>query len=141
MMWVMWLLSAWGLAHPNAGGTSVVVVMKTARCPVCATQLKTLHGAELGAPVVGITHEGRAAAAAVTRLLGVRTYSHPAGIAAMGLWLPEAGMAMPAVVVFDKCGDEAGRLVGRRPGVDVTEQVRGLVKKANAVASCDAPMS
>ena len=125
-------------AHPAAGRTSVVVVMKAPSCGVCATQLRALAAAELGAPVVGITHGSQGAAAQVTRRTGVRTYSHPAGIQAMGLWLPELGIAQPAVVVFDRCGREAGRIVGRQPGVDVSERARALVKQADAVTRCEA---
>jgi len=140
MVLLYWLVAS-VLAHPNPGRTSVVVVMKMARCPVCAVQLHRLAEAELGAPVVGITHGSRAEAAMVTRSTGVRTYSHRAGIEAMGLWLADRGIAQPAVVVYDKCGDETGRIVGRRPGVDVTERVRELVQAADEVERCGRPMS
>lgn len=124
------------LAHPNTGETSVVVVLKSASCSVCATQLRTLAQAELGVPLMGITHDPKEAAAKVATVTGVPTYSHAAGIESMGLWLPERGIAQPAVVVYDRCGAEAGRIVGRAPGVDVTQQVRELVAEART-AQCD----
>lgn len=128
-------------AHPTAGRTSVIVVMKGARCPVCVTQLRALGRAELAADVVGMTHDSEAAAAAVTRSTGVRTSSHPAAIRAMGLWLAQYDMAQPAIVVYDRCGTETGRILGRGPGRDETASVRRLVAQANAVASCGRPSS
>lgn len=128
-------------ALPHSGQTSVVVVMKEARCMVCQTQLRRLGSAKLGAPVVGITHDPPHAAVAVTNATGVRTYSHPRGIQAMGLWEPRLGIAQPGVVVYDKCGTETGRIVGRQPGLDVTEDVRKLVDKADAVEHCGQPMT
>ncbi|MEN0065999.1 MAG: hypothetical protein AAGA48_27910 [Myxococcota bacterium] len=139
LSWLFVFLFASAQAHPNRGQTSVIVVMKMARCPVCMTQLQTLGGAKLGAPVVGVTHDPVPAAVAVTHTTGVRTYSHPNGIKALGLWRADLGLAQPAVVVFDRCGGETGRIVGREPGVDVTEKVRALVKQADAVTSCDGP--
>ncbi len=140
---VLWtLLLAWGAgAHPNRGETSVVVVMKEARCPVCALQLRALARADLGAPVAGVTHDPPSAAAMVTKATGVRTYSHPEGVRWLGLWRADLGLATPAVVVFDKCGAESGRVVGRQPGVDVTEQVKELVRQADEVTQCGPPMS
>ena len=138
MIGVLSLFAATAQAHPNAGQTSVVVVMKMARCSVCIEQLRTLRTAEIGAPIAGITHEPPQAAAVVTRATGVPTYSHGRGIVALGLWRPDLGIAQPAVVVYDKCGDEAGRIVGRRPGLDVTDQVRALVEVADQVQHCGA---
>jgi hypothetical protein len=129
------------LAHPGGGKTSVVVVMKMASCPVCATQLRTLAQADLGVSVMGITHSPKAAAARVTAATGVPTYSHAAGIESMGLWLADQGIAQPAVVVYDRCGGETGRIVGRAPGVDVTDEVRTLVLHAEAVEGCGKPAS
>ncbi len=122
--------------RPASGQTSVVVVMKMARCAVCVAQIRALAAAKLGVPLMGITHDSRQAAAQVTAVTGVRTFSHAEGIRSMGLWLADAGIAQPAVVVYDRCGDEAGRIVGRRPGVDVTQAVRRLVVEADAVAQC-----
>ncbi len=141
LMRTLLLLAFAALAHPNAGQTQVVVVMKMADCPVCATQMKQLASAHLGAPVLAITHDDEVAAARVSSVTGVPTYSHATGIEAMGLWLPEQGIAQPAVVVYDKCGAETGRVVGRGPGTDATEAVRRLVRAANAVESCGKPVS
>lgn len=123
-------------AGPPAGRTSVVVVMKMARCSVCATQLSALDAADLGVPVLGLTHDPPPAAAAVTARTGVPTYSHPGAIESMGLWLAARGIAQPAVVVFDRCGEETGRIVGRRPGTDISHEVRALVVQAEAVQRC-----
>ncbi len=129
------------LARPHAGQTSVVVVMKMADCPVCITQLRALDRAELGAPLMGITHSPDAAAARASNAAGVSVYSHAAGIRSMGLWLADQGIAQPAVVVYDRCGAETGRIVGRAPGLDVTDAVRELVKQADMVESCGKPVS
>jgi hypothetical protein len=103
---------------------------------VCAGQLVQLAGADLGVPVVGITHDSQQLAVRVTAATGVATFSHPEGIVSMGLWLADQGIAQPAVVVYDRCGGEAGRVVGRAPGVDVTSDVRALVA-VGAKAVCD----
>lgn len=129
------------LAHPGGGQTSVVVVMKQADCAVCTTQLRTLDRAALGVSLMGITHSPKAAAERAGKAAGVPVYSHAEGIVAMGLWMPEQGIAQPAVVVYDRCGTETGRIVGRAPGVDVTAQVRTLVDTAEAVRGCGEPAS
>ncbi|MEM6929473.1 MAG: hypothetical protein AAF602_21210 [Myxococcota bacterium] len=142
MGWIAWCFAlAAALAHPNKGQTSVVVVMKQARCTVCALQLRNLARAELGAPVAGVTHDPPGEAAMVTRATGVRTYSHPQGIRWLGLWREDLGMPQPAVVVFDRCGKETGRIVGRQPGVDVTDEVKVLVEQAKTVTRCGTPVS
>ena len=142
MSWLLFVLgSTLAAAHPPSGETQVVVVMKAASCSVCAGQLRQLAAAELGVPLVGITHEPEPMAARVTQVTGVATYSHAAGIRSMGLWLAERGIAQPAVVVYDRCGAEAGRIVGRAPGVDVTAEVRGLVQEAEQVVCAGKPVS
>jgi len=134
-------LASSAYAHPGGGQTSVVVVMKMADCSVCATQLRTLDQAELGVSLMGITHSPKAAAERAAAAIGVPVYSHAEGIVSMGLWMPELGIAQPAVVVYDRCGAETGRIVGRAPGVDATQQVRTLVDKAEAVMGCGKPVS
>lgn len=129
-------LSPSAIARPAAGVVQVVVVMKTATCSVCAGQLVQLARAELGVPVVGITHDSPQLAERVTQATGVKTFSHAEGIVSMGLWLADRGLAQPAVVVYDRCGGEAGRIVGRAPGVDVTNDVRALVA-AGSQAVCE----
>lgn len=136
---MMLFLAAWMTtadARPPSGSTQVVVVMKSAGCAVCARQMRQLSQAELGVSLMGITHGSSADAARVTNATGVRTYSHAAGIEAMGLFREDLGMAMPAVVVYDRCGDEVGRLVGRAPGIDATTEVRTLVVRAESVDTC-----
>jgi hypothetical protein len=110
-------LSSSAIARPAPGSVQVVVVMKMATCTVCAGQLVQLAGADLGVPVVGITHDSQQLAVRVTAATGVATFSHPEGIVSMGLWLADQGIAQPAVVVYDRCGGEAGRVVGRRRDV------------------------
>jgi len=136
----MLAVSSLALARPPAGQTQVVVVMKMASCGVCAAQMRRLAEADLGAPVMGITHSPRPEAQRVAAATGVPTYSHAEGIRSMGLWLDDRGLAMPAVVVYDRCGEEAGRIVGRRPGADVTEAVQQLVREADA-ADCSKAVS
>lgn len=130
---MLWLALA--LARPPTGQTQVVVVMKNAACEVCLGQLARLRRARLPANLMGITHEGRDRAAAAAERVGVPVYSHAPGIEAMGLL--RDGYAMPGVVVYDPCGEEAGRIVGRRPGQDVTAEVRALVERARQ-ATCQA---
>jgi len=143
MRWLasLLLLSLSASAHPPSGQTQVVVVMKMASCSVCAGQMQRLSSAELGVPLMGITHDPQPMADRVTQTTGVPTYSHAEGIASMGLWLEDQGIAMPAVVVYDRCGVETGRVVGRRPGADATRAVRQLVEQANAVTGCGKPVS
>lgn len=128
---MIWLSLA--LARPPTGQTQVVVVMKNAGCPVCVEQLTRLREARLPANLMGITHESSEAAAVASQQTGVSVYSHAPGIRSMGLL--RDGYALPAVVVYDPCGDETGRIVGRRPGQDVTHEVRSLVVSANQ-ATC-----
>ncbi len=137
---MMLFLAAWMTtadARPPSGQTQVVVVMKSASCAVCARQMRQLKQAELGVSLMGITHDPSEAAVRVSNATGVPTYSHAAGIRAMGLYRADLGMATPAVVVYDRCGDEVGRLVGRGPGIDATTEVRGLVVRAESVATCE----
>ena len=141
LLWTLCLALLPASAHPMAGQTSVVVVMKTATCSVCVTQLRALGEARLGVSLAGITHDPPLLASAVTRATGVRTTSHAEGIVAMGLWSPRLGIAQPAVVVYDRCGEETGRIVDRRPGLDVTDRVRELIEQAEAVGSCGSPLT
>lgn len=138
---VLLLHAPTGWARPGAEGTQVVVVLKQAACPVCAGQLRRLSEAGLGVSVVGITHDPPNDAARVAAATGVPAYSHPEGMVSLGLWAPGQATATPAVVVYDRCGTEVGRIVGRAPGRDATEAVRALVGEAEAVTGCGVPLS
>jgi len=116
-------------------GRLVVVVMKGAWCPVCVGQLdrfaklgEQLH--RLNAQVVGLNADSPADNLVVEKKLGVPILSDPDGstLRGLGLWRDDWGHPMPAVLVFDRCGEERGRVVGRRPGLRDEEAVIELLK-------------
>lgn len=135
----MTLLLALGLAfaRPPTGERQVVVVLKSTDCTVCAAQLKRLARAGFDASVFGLTQDSASGAAKVSAATGVPTYSHARGVQALGLVIDER-TARPAVVVYDRCGAEIGRVVGRAPGSDATPAVRQLLEQADD-AHCKAP--
>lgn len=113
------------LAEAAGGQALVVVVMKGHWCQVCSDQLARLADKQqelsaLGARLVGLNADSPAANKGVLAARGIRARvlsdaKHEL-LAALGLWLPSEGHPMPAIVVFDRCGDEVARWVGRQPG-------------------------
>lgn len=129
------------LREQAAGRALVVVVMKGHWCPVCVGQLVRLGEQrgrlnELGAFVVGLNADGpkanRIVAAQKRLVFPVLSDETHAVIERLGLWFPDAGHPMPAMVVFDRCGDEAGRLIGRSPGDRPEPQLFELLEKLRA---------
>jgi peroxiredoxin len=113
------------LAERASGHRLVVVTMKGHGCRVCLGQLARLAALDgrlsaLKARVVGLDADTPQANAEATRRLGISLAilsdrSHRV-LDALGLWRRDANEPMPAIVVYDECGKERGRLVGRRPG-------------------------
>ncbi len=113
------------LAEAAAGHALVIVVMKGHWCRVCSDQLarliqKQAELAALGARVVGLSADAPAANKRMLDEQGIegRVLSDEKHevLDALGLWSPKDGHPLPAILVFDRCGDEAARWVGRRPG-------------------------
>lgn len=131
------------------GKRLVVVVLKGTWCQVCVGQLQRLAKFErqlekLDARVVGLTHESHAKAKAVARDSGLPfpILSDPKHevLAALDLWRDEWGHPLPAIVVFDRCGDERGRMSGRRPGDQGEKSLLAFLKKlADKPESCELP--
>lgn len=112
------------LGAAAAGSRLLVVVMKSTHCPVCLAQLRRLeqHAArlkEFGVKVVGLSHETHQECARAQQRARLHTVllSDPnrTVLAGLGLWREDFGHPMPALVIFDRCGAERGRLVGRSP--------------------------
>lgn len=117
--------TATSLAHTARGTRLLVVVMKSVHCPVCVAQLRRLEQmstelARFGVTTVGLSHEPFAQCGRAQRRAKLATVvlSDPKVkvIRTLGLWRDDFGHPMPALVLFDRCGSERGRLVGRRPG-------------------------
>jgi peroxiredoxin len=99
--------------------------MKGSWCPVCIAQLGRLGALrprihKLGARVVGVSTdkvaENRRAAEQARLSDPILTDADRRVVSALGLWRPDAGHPMPAIVVFDRCGTERARIEGRAPG-------------------------
>ncbi len=107
---------------------SVVVVMKHAGCPVCLAEIAGLRalGSRLDAHLTAVTHEAPERAAEASLRSGVAVHSDTGWIVDRGLFVPDRGHARPAVLIFDRCGREAGRVIGRGPGVLAAPEVLRL---------------
>jgi peroxiredoxin len=137
------------LASAAGGRLLVVVVLKGTWCQVCVGQMQRLAKVEkrlekLGTRVVGLTHESHTKAKAVAKDSGLPfpILSDPKHevLAALGLWRDDWGHPLPAMVVFDRCGDERGRMSGRGPGDQVEKSLLEFLKKlADNPASCELP--
>ena len=126
------------LAAAAAGHRLVVVVMKGTWCPVCIKQLRRLGALDkalkgLGVRVVGLTHESFEKA---SKLRKERSLKHPIlsdpkheVLSLLGLWRAQWGHPVPAMVVFDRCGKERGRISGRAPGERPERALLRFLKK------------
>ncbi len=113
------------LAEVAGNKRLLVVAMKSVHCPVCLAQLARLEELserlrKLGVTTVGVSHEPPAECDEARKRSQLSTplasdEDHDV-LRALELWRGDLGHAMPALVVFDRCGTERGRLVGRRPG-------------------------
>lgn len=112
------------LAEAAGGDALVVVVMKGHWCRVCVDQLARLVQRQrdltaLGARVVGLNADAPAVNKRMLEEQGIdgRVLSDEKHqlLDELGLWLPSAGHPLPAIVVFNHCGEEAARWVGRQP--------------------------
>lgn len=113
------------LAAEAAQRTLVVVVMKGHWCRVCIGQLQRLGQLKARLEALGAIYVGLNADAPSDNLALKKKEALECPILSddqhqvldkLGLWLPRAQQPLPALVVFDRCGDEAARWVGRRPG-------------------------
>ncbi len=137
------------LAAQAGGKHLVVVVMKGYWCRVCIAQLQRLAELEprlraLGARFVGLNADAPSENQRMLEREGlecsVLSDEQHEVLSELGLWLPRAQRPLPALVVFDKCGDEAARWVGRHPG-DRPERalMRLLQKLAETEHVCERP--
>ena len=129
-----------------AGQPLVVVVLKGAWCRVCmgqlqafATQRKQLSG--LGARVVGLSADSptnhRAAIQRTQLPYPIASDPRHSVLRGLGLWRPDWGHPLPAVIVFDRCGTERGRIEGRSPGERTGPAVLKLLRTmAKTPAQC-----
>jgi len=122
-----------------ARGRLVVVVMKGSWCPVCVGQLQRFAAIEdklhkLDARVVGLNADRPADNRVLENSLGIPILSDPdkTVLRGLGLWRDDWKHPMPAVVVLDRCGEERGRIVGRRPGLNADDAVLKLLAEIAA---------
>ncbi len=117
------------LATAASGRPLVLVVMKHTACPVCRDELLRLRAvpsiAQSGAVVVGLAVD-TAASDDPLRTSVLHDPTHQV-VAELGLW--RAPFTMPALVVFDHCGDERGRVVGRNPGMPQDRAAAALLQR------------
>jgi peroxiredoxin len=127
------------LAEVAAGKTLVLVVMKGHYCAVCRAQLARLEaisrrfrrlGARLAALNADPFEANRAIAEKYAFSMPILSDRDHAVSEGLRLWHAQAGHPMPAIVVFDACGSEVSRSVGRglddRPEAALIALVRGL---------------
>jgi peroxiredoxin len=126
------------LARAAGGGRLVVVVMKGSWCDVCVGQLRELARrredlVKLSARVVGLSPDPVAKnkkVAADNRLpWPILTDGGHEVTAALGLWREDWGHPLPAIVVFDRCGIERARIVGRAPNDGAERQILRLLRQ------------
>jgi peroxiredoxin Q/BCP len=112
------------LARAAGGQRLVVVVIKGTWCPVCIGQLRSLGRrreelARLGTRVVGLSpdpHEkNKRTAEAHALAWPILADPRHRVIEALGLWREAWGHPLPAMLLFDRCGAERGRVEGRAP--------------------------
>jgi peroxiredoxin len=137
------------LAAQAGSGRLVVVVMKGVWCQVCADQLARfdrLQGelTRLQTRVVGLSNDSPDANALLKHSQGLscELLADPtlSVLQELGLWRPAWGHPLPAIVVFDRCGAERGRLLGRQPGVTGEAAVLDLLEElARNPAKCAEP--
>jgi peroxiredoxin len=126
------------LAAHAAGGRLVVVTLKGHWCSVCLGQLARLGALRdrlvaLKARVIGLNADSRRANAEAAKEVGIpfpilSDREHRV-LDVLGLWRADAGEPMPAIVVYDECGRERGRLVGRQPGQSDERPLLELLEK------------
>jgi peroxiredoxin len=127
------------LAEVAAKKTLIVVVMKGHYCPVCRAQLARLQELrqpleQLGTVCCGLNADPVAANRVISEKFGFEMpiLSDPmhSVLAALGLWLEGAAHPMPAIIVYDQCGNEARRILGRdgndRPEATLLRLVKRL---------------
>jgi hypothetical protein len=120
-------------AFADGGAWTALVVMRRADCSVCLAEIAALVEAGATVPALrvrAITHGSAAEAAHAARLSGVPVGSDPARIRALGLWDEGRAEARPAVILFDPCGREVGRVLGRGPGHLAAPAVVDLYRRA-----------
>jgi peroxiredoxin len=137
------------LAEAAGGHALVVVVMKGYWCRVCSDQLARLIQRQrdltaLGARVIGLNADAPSVNKRMLDDQGIegRVLSDEKHqlLDELGLWLPSAGHPMPAIVVFDRCGDEAARWAGRQPRDRPENAVfRALRRLAEDRRACSRP--
>lgn len=137
------------LAEAAGGHSLVVIVMKGHWCQVCRDQLArfALRKQELtsaGAKMVGLNADAPAVNRRMLEDEGIecRVLSDEKHevLSELGLWLPREGQPLPAIVVFDRCGDEVARWAGRQPGERPDNAVfRVLRRVAEERRACSRP--
>lgn len=113
------------LAEAAGGDALVVVIMKGHWCRVCSDQLARLVEKRqdleaVGARLVGLSADAPSVNKRMLDERGIecRVLSDEKHqvLDELGLWLPKDGHPLPAILVFDRCGEEAARWAGRQPG-------------------------
>jgi peroxiredoxin len=137
------------LAAQAAQRSLVVVVMKGYWCRVCVAQLQRMGELKARLDALGATYVGLNADAPADNLEMKKKEEIDCQILSdeqhqvldkLGLWLPRAQRPLPAIVVFDRCGDEAARWVGRRPGARPESALLRLLRKlAQEKRICSGP--
>lgn len=129
------------LIEHGRNGRLVLVTMKGHWCGVCLGQLARFSALrsrleKLKGRVVGLNADSHRANAEAAKHVGIAlpmlSDSRHRVLDALGLWLADAEQPMPGIVVFDECGRERGRLVGRNPDQRDESAVIALLEKIAA---------
>ncbi len=139
---------ATSLIEHSRNGRLVLVTMKGHWCGACLGQLARFSALrarldKLKAHGVGLNADSHRPNAEAAKHVGVAlpmlSDARHLVLERLGLWIADAEQPMPGIVVFDECGRERGRLVGRNPGQRDENAVIALLEKiATAPPKCKA---
>ena len=107
-----------------SGDRLLVVIMKGTWCPVCVEQIQRFEQSaqitQLGTRVVGLTTDGLQAIEVLQPSLNSRLLADDntrTVVSGLGLWRSDWGHPLPAILLFDRCGQERARWLGRSPSL------------------------
>jgi peroxiredoxin len=128
----------------------LVFVIKSTSCAVCRRQLQQLQRyhqrfAQTDTRIVVLGSQNIANLVRLKRAakLRFRLASDPSRrvLRKLGLWREAWEHPLPAMLLFDRCGRERGRVAGRRPGMEPEQAFLRLSKKVRAEATPCQPVA
>jgi peroxiredoxin len=136
-----------GLSEQASGNRLVVVVYKSAGCPVCQGQMARLRDLagrlkRLETRAVGVADDRGTRVAKGQGPWQLLADPEQRFLRAAGLFRPGSTDPLPALLVYDRSGSLRARLEGRYPGMRVETQLMALLEDlARSPADCGEPSS